>query len=532
MSKALKGILCAVILIILASTVSAQVGTAWVSRYDGPGNVGDQANALVVDDSGYVYVTGTSNGTGFVDGEDFATIKYKPNGDTVWVRRYNGPGNVTDNAYDLAVDDSGNVYVAGSDNFNAFYVTIKYRRNGTTAWVRRLAGSNMVAYALAVDSSRNVYVTGYGETGATDIDIVTIKYSPGGTALWTSIYNGPDSVWDYASAIAVDDGGNVYVTGIVDWPISPPYDAIDYVTIKYAPNGDTLWVRRYNGSGNDVDAARALALDDSGNVYVTGASVVSGATFDYATIKYKSNGDTAWVRNYNGPGNADDGARAVAVDSSGNVYVTGGSTGSGTNSDYATIKYAANGDTVWVRRHNGPDNFGDYAAALAVDKSGNVFVTGLENTNASSQDHATVKYMPNGDTAWVKRYNGPFNVYDAASAIAVDTSGNVYVTGTSQGTVSSTDYATIKYSACVAKPGDANASNDYSLGDAISIVNYIFNKPGCSPTPLCWLSSLLCRGDWDGSSTVSLSDVIRAVNFIFSKPGGPWNALPVGVCCL
>jgi hypothetical protein len=81
-------------------------------------------------------------------------------------------------------------------------------------------------------------------------------------------------------------------------------------------------------------------------------------------------------------------------------------------------------------------------------------------------------------------------------------------------------------------PGDANASNTYTLGDVISIVNYIFNKPGCVPTPLCWLSNLLCRGDWNGSVTVTLGDVIQAVNYIFNKPGGPWNAVPVGVCCL
>ncbi len=85
---------------------------------------------------------------------------------------------------------------------------------------------------------------------------------------------------------------------------------------------------------------------------------------------------------------------------------------------------------------------------------------------------------------------------------------------------------------CIARPGDANASGTYTLADVIATVNYIFNKPGCTPQPLCWLSGLLCRGDWNGSGTVSLVDVIQAVNYIFNKPGGPWNAVPVGVCCL
>ena len=85
---------------------------------------------------------------------------------------------------------------------------------------------------------------------------------------------------------------------------------------------------------------------------------------------------------------------------------------------------------------------------------------------------------------------------------------------------------------CAAKPGDANASGTYTLGDIISTVNYIFNKPGCTPVPLCWLSGLLCRGDWNGSGTVTLGDAIQGVNYIFTKPGGPWFPVPSGVCCI
>jgi len=296
---------------------------------------------------------------------------------------------------------------------------------------------------------------------------------------------------------------------------------------------DTAWVRRYNGPGNDVDLAKALAVDGSGNVYVTGGSGGSTSNYDYATIKYSSVGDTLWVRRYNGPGNNDDVATALAVDGSGNVYVTGRSVSSGTNFDYTTIKYSSAGDTLWVRRYDGPVNSDDYAYALAVDASGNVYVTGYSVGSGSALDYATIKYKSNGDTAWVKRYNGPGNSSDEAYALAIDGSGNVYVTGyTDSAGGINWNYATIKYSACVAKPGDANASDTYTLADPIAIVNYVFNKPGCSPLPLCWLSGLLCRGDWDGSTTVTLGDAIRGVNFIFNKPGGPWNALPVGVCCL
>ena len=248
---------------------------------------------------------------------------------------------------------------------------------------------------------------------------------------WVRRYNGPVNGWDYASAIAVDGSGNVYVTGTS--PDSVTSD--DYATIKYYPNGDTTWVRRYNGPGNMHDYACDIAIDGSGNVYVTGQSWggFPGTWNDYATIKYYSNGDTAWVRRYNGPRNDNDMAYAIAVDGSGAVYVTGGTfqkvVGGVLRYDYATIKYNANGDTVWARTYNGPGDIDDRACAIAVDGSGNIYVTGRSVGYGTSYDYATIKYYPNGDTAWVRRYNGSGETKDEAHAVAVDASGNVYVRG-------------------------------------------------------------------------------------------------------
>jgi len=144
----------------------------------------------------------------------------------------------------------------------------------------------------------------------------------------------------------------------------------------FAQSVDTAWVRRYNGPGNGEDACRYLAIDDSGNVYVTGYSDGIGTDADYATIKYYPNGDTAWVRRYDGQVNGGDYAQALAIDDHGNVYVTGESYGSGTESDYATIKYYFNGDTAWVRRYDGVGNVTDEPHSIAVDGSDYVYVAG------------------------------------------------------------------------------------------------------------------------------------------------------------
>ena len=113
----------------------------------------------------------------------------------------------------------------------------------------------------------------------------------------------------------------------------------DYATIKYDSAGQQQWVARYNGPANGADSAEAIAVDSSGNVYVTGESAGQGTRNDFATVKYNSTGQEQWVARYNGPGNGDDQANAIAVDVSGNVYVTGQSFDPNNGDDYVTIKY-------------------------------------------------------------------------------------------------------------------------------------------------------------------------------------------------
>ncbi|MBI2303338.1 MAG: SBBP repeat-containing protein [Chloroflexi bacterium] len=218
--------------------------------------------------------------------------------------------------------------------------------------------------------------------------------------------------------------------------------------LVWADNPPTeLWIARYNGPGNSADHANAVGVDGAGNVYVTGWSAGSGTASDYVTIKYNSGGNQVWVARYNGPGNDADDVQAMAVDSSGNVYVTGQSIGSGTGYDYATVKYDSGGNQVWAARYNGPGNASDYAYALAVDGAGNVYVTGISYGSGTGEDYATIKYDSSGNQLWVARYDsGSIGAApDEARAIAVDGSGNVYVTGQSIGSGTGYDYATVKY---------------------------------------------------------------------------------------
>lgn len=337
--------------------------TAWARTYNGTGSQSDIASAIAVDASGNVYVTGESWGAYL----DYATIKYDCSGTELWISRYNGVASYHDAAHAITVDSFGNVYVTGiteDDHHYQQYATIKYYPNGDTAWVRIYDDpTNDLdrAEAVTVDDSGNVYVAGSSGTVKYDadgnllwaapwggIDIVVddvndvyavwgntvVKYNPGGDTAWVRWYDGK------SQDLALDAWGNVCVTG---WRRgTSTYD--DYATAKYAPDGSQLWFQLYQGPVNGYDKAYGIAVDDSGNVYVTGRSV-GGCT----TVKYDPDGNELWSKKYTGPGTGEDIAHAIAVDDSMHVYVAGYSYGDGSFDDYITIKYRE-------RQHNHPPN--------------------------------------------------------------------------------------------------------------------------------------------------------------------------------
>ncbi len=424
--------------------------TIWSSRYIGPGDTDDLPTALAIDSAGNVYVTGYSNGD--VGGStDYTTIKYDAEGDTVWVRQYRGPADSDDKPAGIAVDDSGNVFVTGYSDY--FYLTIKYDANGGTAWTRWLGSesSDNKAKGIAIDRSGNVYVTGNSYDAGTYYDYATIKYNASGDTKWVRYYNGPGNEDDVANSLAVDDSGNVFVTGYSKGSVTD----YDYTTIKYNANGDTAWVQRYDGSGNSDDKASALVLDNLGNVYVTGYSTDSTTYEDYVTIKYDGSGNIVWANRYNGEDDGDDNAVALALDNIGNVCVTGTS-----NADYVTIKYGVSGDLIRADVYRGPGNSFDYAKVVKVDVSGNVYVAGSGLGMNGTKDYVTIKYNAHGDTNWVQRYHGMGQGDNELSALALDDSGNVFVTGTSH-----YGYATIKYNS----NGDTIWVRRYEHGEAIAI---------------------------------------------------------------
>ena len=328
-------------------------------------------------------------------------------------------------------------------------------------WVARFDENGFVDEGSIIrsDNKGSVYVFGNSSTSGTVTDFLTIKYDTLGNLIWRRLYNGSANNGEIAASMELDNDGNIYVTGRSDGVGT--YS--DYCVIKYRPNGDSVWVRRFNGLGNYHDVPTSMKIDNNKNVYITGLSFGYFNPVDFLTIKYDSNGILKWYKMYNGLGNDYDAPQTLILDDSNNVYVSGISTGAGTNYDFCTIKYNNDGIQQWVARYNSYANNVDQLSSMTIDKLGNFIVTGYSFDSLVHKNFCTIKYNSSGTQIWIRTFSR-FNSGNA-SFIQTDSLNNIFVTGYSQNSFNTTGITTIKYS----PNGDSLWVKNYDATDNASV---------------------------------------------------------------
>ncbi len=445
----------------------------------------------------------------------------------------------------IAVDGSGNSYVTGyfqsatitfgtttltnANAGNTDMFVVKYDAAGNVVWAKSAGGSDEEwGYDIAVDGGGNSYVTGYfqsatitfGTTTLTNAnagfkDMFVVKYDAVGNVVWAKSAGGSDEEW--GSGIAVDGGGNSYVTGYfqstsITFGTTTLTNAgagntdMDMFVVKYDAAGNVVWAK--SAGGSDEEWGLGIAVDGGGNCYVTGgfqsATITFGTTTltnanagftDMFVVKYDAAGNVVWAKSAGGSN--DDFGFGIAVDGGGNSYVTGyfqstsitfGTTtltnaGAG-NADMFVVKYDATGNVVWVKSAGGSDE--EWGSGIAVDGGGNSYVSGyfqsatitfgpttLTNAGAGNADMFVVKYDATGNVVWAKSVGGSDD--DFGGGIAVDGGGNCYVTGGFQsatitfGTTTLTNAGAGNEDMFVAKLNLINNVNEISQDNLFSV---------------------------------------------------------------
>ena len=439
-------------LLLSAQTSLIAQNYAWAKSIGG--NDSELSNAITVDGSGNIYITGFFTGTVDFDpnastvnltatgNRDIFVVKLDASGNLLWAKNMGGAGR--DESTTIAVDGSGNVYTTGF-----FEGTADFDPNAGTA---------------------NLTSAGAG-------DIFISKLDASGNFVWVKSIGDVGS--DSGGTIAVDGSGNVYLmgsfTGTVDFDPNAgtvnltPIGTDDIFICKFTASGNLTWAKNIGGTGSDF--ALDLAVDGSGNVYTTGgfqntvdfdpnagtANLTSSGSWDVFVSKLDASGNYVWAKKMGGA-SYDDG-RSIAVDGSGNVYITGyfqatadfdpnaGSANltSAGGFDIFVSKLDASGNYLWAKGMGSTAN--DYTYRLALDGSGNVYTVGnfsgtvdfdpgagtASLSSAGGFDIFVSKLDASGNYVWAKSMGSTAN--DSGLAVAVYGSGTVYTTGYFNGTV-------------------------------------------------------------------------------------------------
>lgn len=402
---------------------------------------------IVTDNSNNIYIAGaTMNGAT----SDILLVKYNSSGVQQWIAQYNGGGNGEDVATALCVDTLGNIYITGYETGTALnptnvdLITIKYNSSGVQQWLTTYDGgcnSYDAGADLAVDNNGNVYVTGKSYNASANTDIVTIKYDPFGTQQWVTRYDHTAHLNDEGVKISARNG-SVVVSGIVQ------INSTDY---KYAVftcedvTGVQVASIINSTSSTGADQVNDMVQDTSGNIYIAGAIPVAGHGYDYSILKLNPTLNVVWQITYNGNDNLDDIAKALRIDALSNVFVTGYTTSTIGGKNFATIKYNSSGTQQWIQTYNDTLNADDESNALVLDNSANVYVTGYTTTAINHADYYTIKYNGSGTQQWAVNTDGDTHLDDKATGIAIDNTGRIAVTGQSAVTTTTYQYVTSTY---------------------------------------------------------------------------------------
>ena len=294
------------------------------------------------------------------------------------------------------------------------------------------------------DDAGNVYMAGSAININNNHDIIIQKFDPDGGLLWEEIFNGAANMDDFAADIFVDDNYDVFITGS---SVKLAANDQDLVVLKYNSSGVFQWYSYYDNGGGPTpkDFGTSITGDNNGSVYVTGGSFGATSNSDFITLGIASNnGAQLWEKRYDYAALQDVAAK-IKYDGN-NLFVSGGSQINFNRWELATLTYnPLNGDQLYEKRSQGNATQGvDEVYDLTVDNLGNVYIAGAVRNLNSGYDMSVYKLDPQLNILWEKHHDG-YGADDKGKGVKVDDLGNVYVAGFVSNPNEGKNYSLLKY---------------------------------------------------------------------------------------
>lgn len=387
----------------------------------------DEGSGVAADGLGNVYLVGTTlGGLGgpLIGGTDAFVSKFDATGNMVWIRQFGRGGD--DDARDVALDGSGNVYVTGRSSRglpgtpegSAGAYIQKYDMDGNVQWTRQHTNPDSFSYDVLVDGDQDIYIAGDVHTDSGG-DALFAKYDADGNVLW--MHQWRVGVFEHATSIASDNQGGIYLGGYSQQGFFNGKS--DAFLRKYGVGGDLQWERRLRPSNDpEEDSIYSVAADSLGNIYFGGTA--SGVLADpevnarHSFVgKYDATGTLQWIRRI-GTGTGD--TVDLSADGLGNVVVGRGFDilkGTNNDRDFSISKLSSDNSVVWTRVFGTDRSDQGFPSA---DGQGNIYVAGAtygilgDSAPAGSSDVFLLKLIDNG-------LPGDYNangVVDAADYVA------------------------------------------------------------------------------------------------------------------
>ena len=389
----------------------------WLATLGGASN--DFGEGVTTDSAGSIYTGGYTNSSG-AGSSDFSIVKYNTNGIVQWQRTLGGVND--DRGFSVKTDSSLNVLIVGQTSSGIPSVILaKYNTSGTLQWQRLLSDANFQsAKAVSTDSSGDVYLAGWATPPSNIPNFLVAKYNTSGTLQWQRTLGGADN--DQANGISLDSSGNSYLAGEVS---SGAVGSKDLGLAKYNTSGTIQWQRVLQGGGSDFGAS--VAVNSSGDSFVTGRSTSSGfGDFDLLLAKYNTSGTIQWQRVLGGA--AGEFPWSVALDSLGNAYVSGQTSSSGPGSaSIFMAKYNTSGTIQWQRTLGGAGF--DMSSSITLNPNDEIVITGNTTTTGVAGNDLFLAKLPNDGSLTGTYILDGVNITYASSSLTTGTS--AYTSATS-----------------------------------------------------------------------------------------------------